>query len=107
MSTYLPYQPTSIQLSTYVYLPIQTNPFQPTYPLLPIPKYQYMITADSGAVINLVIVGLFVSSMPYQLLPPCYPKFYLTLIFFLILIIIIFIDSFILFICLPACLPTH
>ena len=66
-----------------------------------------MITADPGAVINLVIVGLFVSSMPYQLLPPCYPKFSLTLIFFLILIIIIFIDSFILFICLPACLPTH
>ena len=107
MSTYLPNQPTSIQLSTYVYLPIQTNPCQPTYLLLPIPKYQYMITADPGAVINLVIVGLFVSSMPYQLLPPCYPILSITLIFFLILIINIFIDCFILFICLPACLPTH
>ena len=108
MSTYLPNQPTSIQLSTYVYLPIQTNPCQPTYLLLPIPKYQYMITADPGAVINLVIVGLFVSSMPYQLLPPCYPILSITLIFFLFwLLIFLLIALFYLYVYLPAYLPTN
>ena len=53
-STYLPIY---INIPTYVYLPTYTNLCQPTIIYLPppIPKYQYIIVADLGTSIGLVL----------------------------------------------------
>ena len=79
--------PTPINILTYLYqhtylpviLPTHVNLPSFTYLHLPIPKFQYIIAADQGAVSSLVVVlvvGFFVWSMPYQLPPPCYPQFF-------------------------------
>ena len=54
--TYLPMS-TYQHIPTYVYLPTYTNLCQPTiiYLLPPIPKYQYIIVADLGTSIGLVL----------------------------------------------------
>ena len=51
MATYLP---TYGYLPTYLWLP--TNISKPTVIYLPIPKYQYIITADPGAGIGLALL---------------------------------------------------
>ena len=56
------YFPTSTYLLTYVYLPTYTNLPSSTYLSLPIPKYQYIITADPGASISLVTVIIALTS---------------------------------------------
>ena len=57
-STYLPTISTHTYLPTYVFLhiPIYVNLPSPTYLPVPIPNYQYIIDADLGASISLVLL---------------------------------------------------
>ena len=65
-----PYIPSYLCLLTNIYQHMSTYHHLP----LPIPKYRYIIAADTGTGIGLVVfLRLFVWSMHYQLSPTSYP----------------------------------
>ena len=73
LHTYLPLH-TLLPMSTYQHIPAYVNIPSSTYLPLPIPKYRYIIAADPGTGIGLVVfLRLFVWSMHYQLSPTSYP----------------------------------
>ena len=62
-STY-PYQPTSTYAPTNINTPTYVNLPSSSYLPVPIPKYQYIIAADPGAGIGLVVVWFLFDPCP-------------------------------------------
>ena len=65
------YQPTSTYLPTYVFLPTHVNLPSSTYLPVPIPKYQFIIAADPGAGIGLVLIWTTLLYLQMELWTGC------------------------------------